>query len=238
MLRTDEWSDAEKALLLERWKKKVGEALGLDCIPDDEHAIRWSDPLDLCHGQETLTDVDHRKTRYLFKLGLEIAGTAKKPGKRSRTPWQIGESATHGNARDRQLWLEYARATKGKRMIELDDRAQRFAKKESPLLPFGVEFKAEPLKESTDPEQRIEMPVDSLELRAIRDYERQHDRAILAVISTDVATSVDPKLTLKAWIDLVFGRLSYSRRDALQVSSHYFTPLRAPRREVIFRETG
>jgi hypothetical protein len=233
MLRTEDWTEGERALLLERWKKQVAKSLGLDCVPDDEHAIRWSDPLDLCHGQEHLTDLDHRKTRYLFKLGLEIAGDAKKAGKRSRTPWQIAESATKGNARDRALWLEYARATKGKRMIELDDRAQWFSK-----MVRAQSFGDDLAKPTESQDERIVMSVDSHELRAFRDYERQHDRAFLSVLASDVAASIDPKLTLKAWIDLVFGRLSYTRADASEVPSPFFPPIRPSRREVIFRETG
>jgi hypothetical protein len=170
--------------------------LGLECVPSVERALTWSTPIDLC--AESIEDAEKR-AGYLFKLGLEVAG-AKEGRARSLSSWQLLERATRGEAGAAELWREYARATKGRRMIELDDRATRFAKTPTP----GALDEA--LRESTL--ERLTIHVDALELRAIRDYERRVDPAVLAIILADASRAVDPRKVVETWLDLVTSRVS------------------------------
>lgn len=206
LLRTVDWTDEEKAALLERWKLMVRRELGDECVPDDAFAIVWSEPIELCKG-DALTELDERRTRYLFKLGLELAGSNKRGRRGSRTHWQVAEDAANGDQDSIELWREFCKATAGRQMIRLDDRAQRFAKQAMPaVLDQNI---AEPLAPEGDV-QRVEVCVDSIELRALREYERRHDPAILAVILADVAVSQSPETTVRRWIDLVTTALRYS----------------------------
>jgi hypothetical protein len=223
LLRTSEWSDEEKADLLARWKLQVERALGLECVPADEFAIVWSDPIDLCKGDE-LSQEDHQRTRYLFKLGLEIAGTNKKGRRGSRTSWQIAEDAAlHRDAASVGLWLEYCRATKGQRMIELDDRAQRYAKTPDPN-------RDDKLHESTS--IRLTIPVDSLELRALREYERRFSPAVLSHMMADAIVAEDPKTVVKAWLDLVCARVGYAQGNGQATPTSRFERSRPTRAEL------
>lgn len=227
MLRSNEWTDDEKETLAERWRLAVVRELGEACEPDDEHGVHWSESFDLCKGGE-LGDVEHAKTRYMFKLGLEIAGDAKRPAKRSVTPWQLAEHATRGSAKGRELWLEYARATRGKRMIELDDRMQRFAKTPRPDLDMTSNV------DSTI--QRVMVPVDAIELAGLRWYERTRDPAILAQVLADVAASQEPKPVLKTWLEVIMGRVRYARTDAQASQSRATSGAASP--EIPYLDTG
>lgn len=201
LLHTDGLSDAEKQTLLERWLLCVERELGAECVPNAEHAIAWSDPIDWCNAPE------EKRVRYLVKLGLELAGP--KDGRRgSLSHWAVAALAADGDERMQHRWREFYRATKGRRMCELDDRAAAYARKPVALT-LGVNV-AEPLEPSA--EQHVSIPVDSLELRALRQYERR-DPTILAVIMADVAKSQDPRQVVRAWIDHVCRCLRYTVPD-------------------------
>jgi hypothetical protein len=199
LLHTDGFSEAEQATLLERWLVCVERELGPACVPSREHALKWSTPIDWCAAK------DKDRVRYLVKLGLELSGP--KEGRRgSLTHWDIARLATEGDTRAQEWWREFYRATKGRRMVELDDRAAAYARKPLPLLAFDVNV-AEPLDAA--PAQVVSIPVDTLELRALRQYEAR-DPSILAVIMADVAKSQDPRAVVRAWIDHVCRCLRYT----------------------------
>ncbi len=195
LLHTDGFSDEEKALLLARWKLTLERFLGKDFVPDDEHAIDWSTPIDMCKAPRDA------RMAYPLKLGLEAAGPkAAKRG--SETPWQLAERAAEGDAQARSLWLEFCRATKGRRMIELDDRAQRLAKTPREL--------AEEEGFEQGEQDTVIVPIDTMELRAIREYEQRFDPGVLAVMMSDVARSERPSAVVHRWIELVMTVLGYS----------------------------
>lgn len=202
LLHTDGFTDDEKALLLERWLVCVERELGPACVPNAEHAIAWSTPIDWCSAS------DRDRVRYLVKLGLELSGP--KEGRRgSLSHWDVARLASEGDERAVEWWREFYRATKGRRMVELDDRAAAYARKPVPLPTFGENI-AEPLEPSAS--VVVSIPVDTLELRALREYERR-DPAILAVIMADVAKSQCPRTTVRAWIDHVTRCLRYTVPD-------------------------
>lgn len=203
LLRTSEWTEEETDALRERWQAAVLRELGPECVPSDERAVVWSTPIDLC--RETLADAEKR-AGYLFKLGLEIAGAGKVGRGRSLSAWELLDAAISGAPGAATLWREYAAATRGKRMIELDDRAQRFAK-----MPSRGALE-EPLRESTV--ERLTIHVDALELRALREYERLVDPRIMGIILSDASTAEDPRKVVETWVGLVTATLrGYTQRN-------------------------
>jgi hypothetical protein len=185
LLRTAAWTQEQRDELLTRFKRAVARELGELCVPDDKHAIVWSEPFDASSADE------RRRAKYLAKLGAEIAGVAKVGRSASVTSWDVARRAARGEARSAELWREFSRATRGRRMIEMDDRASRFAKNC-------------PLKETSDecaPESCdvVKAYVFSEELAAVRRAERV-DRALLARIMQAVETCSDPAATLRVFL--------------------------------------
>lgn len=204
LLRTDEWSEEEKTELLEKWRRVVEAELGPECVPSVEHGIRWSRELDACNADE------RERARYLAELGFELTGFAKESGRRgSLSMWQIADLATRGDTRGQIWWREFVEATKGRRMIELDDRANRFANNKQ-WAPLNVNL-AEPL--DATPESVVTISVDTLELRALREYERRFDPGITHAIIESVQRSERPETEVRAWLDLVTACLGYTPRD-------------------------
>jgi hypothetical protein len=144
------WSDDERATLDRVWSQSVVDALthvdadnrrkqakcnegyhvklderrrALECRPDKEHGIRWSQKV-LRRGDE-----GSKLEAYLTDIGLELSLGSTKTTHResSRTPWQIAEHAVAGNQPSVRLWHEYENGVKGTRCIELDDRAAAYA---------------------------------------------------------------------------------------------------------------
>lgn len=218
-LRTDEWTLEETEALFSRWQACVDKHLGPACVPDAAHGLRWSNPVEFGCPTDCALDHEHRagvvteedRVAYLFKLGQELTGSTKVAGRdrdvANRTPWELASDAVEGDERSAALWQEFRRATKGKRMIELDDRLARAAKEQA-LAILGVEYTSEELAPR---EQSITIALSTAELCALRMFERWHDDAIVGRIMTDVAISSDPRQTVDVWLDLVCARVRVTR---------------------------
>jgi len=189
LLRTTEWDEDEKDALQARWERAVVRELGEHCRPDDLHGLVWSEPFDASR------DSGQRAT-YLAKLGLETAGLAKEGRFNNRTPWDIARAAAGGDSRSLWLWREYSAATKGKRMIELDDRAQAAAKR-SRELEFDVEASGEIQEVSR-------IPVKRDDVRALRRIERRIGTIMVLVLR---AAETAGEAGVQEWI-------SYARANA------------------------
>lgn len=63
---------------------------------------------------------------YLSKIALEMSGAAKIPGKDNRTLGDVYRDAANGSERAIQLVQQYQRQTKGRRLYQLDRRAQQW----------------------------------------------------------------------------------------------------------------
>lgn len=173
----------------ERWQCAVRAELGERHVPD------------LVHGVD-LTEVARARDigRYLAKMGLgpELAAGAEKRArlKSSRSPWQIAEDLAHeGEERDAALWGQYVRATKGRRAIEMDERAAAKADaaqgKVVPANPFGVEL-AEP--SDVEPLAVEHIPLSSEDLAALRHLERKRPSVfgdVLRIAETHGAGEVE-----------------------------------------------
>jgi Replication protein len=188
LLRTTEWDEDERDALQARWELAVVRELGEHCRPDDLHGLVWSKPFDASR------DSGQRAT-YLAKLGLETAGLAKEGRNGSRTPWDIARAAAGGDSRSLWLWREYASATKGKRMIELDDRALAAAKR-SRELEFDVE--------AGDVKEVARVAVKRDDVRALRRLERRIG-AVLVIVLRAAETGGDD--AVREWI-------AYARANA------------------------
>jgi len=202
LLRTGAWSDEERDALLARWIVMVERELGPACVPSLEHAIRWSTPIDACNASE------RDRARYVAGLGLEIVGVAKRGRAGSWSSWQIAEAAARGDARAQDWWREFARATKGRRALELDDRASRYAKT---TLLDDVDDALKPQPDETV----VVTSIDSLELGALRDYERRYDPGVLRAMLEAVERAPDPAEAVRIFLSLVTSRLArgYARQN-------------------------
>jgi hypothetical protein len=111
--RTSEWTPAERRELEALWCARAGALPGV--------AIRWSSPI---------TASSSKRARYLGRLGCEVSGLGKRPHAGHFSPWQIGERAAEARAnaaldtRWLFLWREYQSSMKGRRVLELDERAR------------------------------------------------------------------------------------------------------------------
>jgi len=106
LLLVSEWEAAERDLQAELsglWRAAVVRELGVEHEPDDEHG---------CHVAPAYD------AEYIAKMGLEIAHSISKVRGPSRSPFELLEDARRGDAQSRALWLDYTKATKGKRPLE------------------------------------------------------------------------------------------------------------------------
>lgn len=134
LIRSEQWSESESETLLASFRAAVGSVrqtkkqggavwLGEECMPNVTRAIEWSEAFD---GK-----VESHRGTYLAKLAFEISGVSEKLGKRgSHSPWQLARRAAAGDQAALKLWSEYAKATKGHRAFELDERATSAGKKQ------------------------------------------------------------------------------------------------------------
>lgn len=210
---TAEWSDADAILVRDAWKAMVTRELGVECCPDDAHAMvisrEWKDT-------------------YLTKLGLETTGAAKGIG-----PWAHAEAAAERYATAQRLFSreerarvyeqgdcrrarfrEYERATKGCRAIELDDRAAALALSGKqtriaggPITKEEKEVVAAPSYE-VDMGRIIETTRGAMSMvRALGMLERGGDRGIFSE-ALDVAARAPPLCAgaaLRDWLDELFA---------------------------------
>jgi hypothetical protein len=187
LVRVDRgWTEEEKTTLLERWQRQVRAVLGDACVPSDSRALVWSALFDA-------GDANARPS-YLAKLGLEVAGIAK-----DRSSWSIARRAAAGDALAVKRWHEFYEATKGRRMLELDDRAQAFAMgvdAHDGRGDLGVE-----LATVTDLPERepVILPLWPEEVAILRRGERALPTLLRDVLLA-VAASEDPGRTLAEWL--------------------------------------
>lgn len=106
LLRTTEWTNAQRDVFERAWLGKGSSASGT-------FGVVWSDALGWTEG----------RARYLSKLSAEVAGIGKQPRNGNETPWQIAERAL-SDPKAKQLWTEFQSTMAGRRILELDERAK------------------------------------------------------------------------------------------------------------------
>lgn len=192
LLRTTEWNAIDRAVLLRRWQDCVAAALGEDARPSNAQALTWSEPFD--GAQQS------NRSLYVSKLGLEVAGIAKTGKRGNLTSWGVAEKAAQNSAQHVWLWREFHAATRGRRMIEMDDRMADAAKK-------GAEQKAFEALEATAADASTEAPpefhttrirVMRDDLRALRMQENAGRHWILAAVLS--AAEERGELGVHAWV--------------------------------------
>jgi len=112
--RTSEWSADERAELERLWCAAAGAELGV--------GVRWSTPIYSWQPE---------RARYLARLGCEVAGAGGKAARAGHlTSWQVANYAADAKAKavcDARwlfLWREFQESMKGRRILELDERAK------------------------------------------------------------------------------------------------------------------
>lgn len=123
LLRTSNWSEAERAQLQWEWLSVLPGVAGV--------AVVWSAPLQRDGAS---------RARYLSKLGAEVAGVEKTPKQGNETPWQIARRALADDGA-RKLWEEYQRAMRGRRVLEFDERAKAMLAPERDAEEFVKEWR-------------------------------------------------------------------------------------------------
>lgn len=172
LINSDEWSDEARATLLATWRRIVAATLGPAYMPDEEHAIRWSPAI---RGAGDAL--------YLAKLGLEMTWGAKKARNGSRGVWELARAATRGDRRACALWLEYEAATKGRRALELDDRAAALADGQQAFGWLTSEFQDVVQRDALSPPLRIvEIDVPWEAMRILRDGERRQPGLLWSIL--------------------------------------------------------
>ena len=213
VLRTKGLTNTEKKALRHAWRAAVSRELGAQRAPSLANGVAWSRALDA-------TDVDPKKLAgYLFKLGCEIVGTAKAPRVAgSIGSWELAALAVTRDPAHWRAWSEFQVATKGRRSVELDDRAARAVRglPVSAILGFGVEVEC-PQDTRPEPVTR-EIAITSDELRAMRRAERT-DRFALIRPMIAASQAVDPVCAVRAVIDAAVSSYADSRaRDGPAVA--------------------
>ena len=183
LFRLKQLTSDERTALRHAWRDAVARELG------EKHAPMLGRGLRLSKALVVESTPPEKLAGYLFKLGCEIAGVAKVPHKGAMSSWDVAVLATERDAQEHAwgAWSEFQVATKGRRMIELDDRAARAAKG-AVILPFGVEIDC---KDDTPPPVTRELELTSDELRALGRMERT-DRFALIRPMLEASTAHDP----------------------------------------------
>ena len=198
LLRTSEWTENEREQLARRWKAAVSEHIGPDCLPSDVRGVVWSPAFDAKHADE------RKRARYLGKLGAEIAGVAKDARAGSWSSWDIAEEAARKSPLAISLWREFSEATRGRRMLEMDDRCARFA---DAFVPSEGEGEAPNLDDSmreVAPRESAAVKVVRVqlwrtELASLRRYER-FSPAVMGLLVAAVRVCVDPVECVREWL--------------------------------------
>jgi hypothetical protein len=95
---------AERDMVADRWRRIVVRVLGPEFEPTDEHG-----------ADVRLCQVEH----YVSKLAFEVSSTGtKRAADGHRTPWDIARAvAERGDPDDVRLWIEWQKATYGRRQL-------------------------------------------------------------------------------------------------------------------------
>lgn len=184
LLRTTEWDDRDRAVLEWLWAQALGEHAGWAGI-----AVYWSSPIE---------DWQSERARYIAKLGAEVAGVGKTAWGTTfgrLGPWQIAEASLFFDdmtPEEReaclamgQRWHEYQSAMKGRRILELDERAKAFA--------TDAEPEPEHVKEWS-------FDLDREEYRALAAFERIEPRILWFMVEAGVHSGADPPAELRDWL--------------------------------------
>lgn len=194
LLRTKRWDASDTSVLLSRFQHRVGGVLSADHVPMGPIALRWSEPL---HVDRSDTSAVEKVARYVSKLGAEVAGLGKADAEDARDTWRVARLAASGDVQAQRLWHEYAGAVRGRRMVELDDRAARFAV--AAAAPAGLGTEGESPSLSVESVQLLQE-----DLRALRSLERR-EPAVLRKLVSDVERSASPRETVELYLRRATG---------------------------------
>jgi hypothetical protein len=201
LVRIDrEWSLDEKHALLERWQRLIACELGEHAIPDDQFGLVWSKPFEASDAAGA--------SKYLAKLGLEVAGVGKLAHRGHLTPWQVAARAVEGDSTALRLWHEFATSTRGRRAVELDDRLSEAARRQ-------IESEKVDRLDDDGSGKALRIEVKRDDVRALRRLERRAHRDIFARLLT---------LAEAGLVDAVRQWIAYARTHGPPDPSRHCSP--------------
>lgn len=174
---TSEWTAHERRLLLREWARAVGERKTVRFL------IRWSTPI---------REWSRERARYLSKLGAEVAGIGKDDAGEHLSPFHLAAAMLDGDENAAERWSEYQRAMKGRRILELDERAKALA-----CAGF----------EAHEPDQTWTITFYGEEIRALASVER-HNPTILWDILNAGINSTGPPAAIDAFLRVHLDNLN------------------------------
>lgn len=218
LLRTEEWGHEECRTLFERYRKAVERELGADCVPSYSHAIRWSPPR-VVPQNSTAADV-RRLATYIAKFSLEVAGVSKLARGGNVDTWAVGLAAARGSQKALRDWHDFQFVMRGRRCIELDDRASQAADMFLALERLEGDVRQGEDVVRPDP---IEIPVARDDVRWLRlnEHRREGGRLVRPAIMASVLRAAELKgaAGVAQWIEL--SRQEVTRaRAARTMQSH------------------
>lgn len=174
LMRTSEWTRYDRETLAQEWRRAIpGRTV-------DGVAVVWSTPIESWHSKRAL---------YLTKLGAEVAGVEKRCKNGNLTPWQIAERAVN-DERARARWAEYQNTMKGRRLLELDERAK------------ALVLAAPPAEE---PERVWRCDMFAEEFAELVKLERLVPTILWEVLETAIHSGADPPAQVRITVDDALG---------------------------------
>jgi len=214
LIRTTAWTEDEKDALLMAWQRAIREVLGRECSPSDERAIEWSAPFDASD--------ESKQALYIFKLGGELAGSGKVAHAGHVTHWEVAERAAREGGQWLRLWQdEFLGATRGRRMLELDDRCKAAAVRQ-----LEYEASLKPHTEEDPASCTIHISLARDDVRALRMIEAR-ERGVWGHVLSSAEHRGEPGVV--AWV--LYAR---SLTDARYPESSRPPDTPAPRRRLRF----
>lgn len=133
---TTEWTHHERRILQREWARALGERKTV------RHLIRWS---------TAFQGFDRNRAWYMAKLGCEIAGIGKEAKGPNLKPFQLAQLAADGVENAQRRWRQYQLGMKGRRILEMDERAKALAaagvEHEEPEQTWTIVFYGEEIRD-------------------------------------------------------------------------------------------
>lgn len=181
LVRSERWTEDEQWTAEKEWIGRIRSLAGV--------ALRWSD----CGAT------------YLAKLGAEAAGIGKKAKRDHLNAWQLAvalvqaEPRTHHKKMLVARWREYQTAMKGRRVLELDERAKQLAEKGA--------------RERKPPRQVWVVPLYSEAYAELARFESDEPAILWLAIESVTGTGCDPPHELTVLVDDILASVSERRRQ-------------------------
>lgn len=170
-MQTSEWTPAEQATLAEEWSR------ALPGRTESDVAIVWSKARFGWQGG----------LAYIGKLTGELTSVTKKAKRGNSTSWELARAGVT-NPASAARWREYVEAMRGRRILELDERAKT-------LAVVGAQTR--------EARQEWIVPLYREEYRALAACEKREPAILWRVLEAARTAGADPPAAARAEIDRI-----------------------------------